>query len=93
MFAIAARQKNKMNYDDVRESNELAESGALRNAVNIPQGELRDRLGELPRDRRILVYCHKGQRGYLGACALKVSGFEDVVNLRGGLALARLNGF
>jgi NADPH-dependent 2,4-dienoyl-CoA reductase/sulfur reductase-like enzyme/rhodanese-related sulfurtransferase len=78
---------------DVRESNEVAESGLLRNAVHIPLGELRDRLSELPRVGRILVYCQKGQRGYLAACALKGSGFRDVVNLRGGFAQARLNGF
>jgi rhodanese-related sulfurtransferase len=77
---------------DVREANEVAESGLLQNAEHIPLGELRDRLGELPRDRRILVYCQKGQRGYLAACALKGSGFEDVANLRGGFAQARLNG-
>lgn len=78
---------------DVRETTEVAQFGVLRDAVNIPLGELRDRLGELPRDREILIYCHKGQRGYLAACALKGSGFEDVANLRGGFALARLNGF
>jgi NADPH-dependent 2,4-dienoyl-CoA reductase/sulfur reductase-like enzyme/rhodanese-related sulfurtransferase len=78
---------------DVREAGEVADSGLLQNAVNIPLGELRDRLGELPRDRRILVYCQKGQRGYLAACALKASGFEDVANLRGGFAQAKLNGF
>jgi rhodanese-related sulfurtransferase len=77
---------------DVRENSEVAESSALPNAVQIPLGELRDRLGELPHDRRILVYCQKGQRGYLAACALKGSGFDDVANLRGGLAQARLNG-
>ena len=77
---------------DVREYNEVAESGILPNAVHIPLGELRDRLGELPHDRKILVYCQKGQRGYLAACALQGSGFEDVANLRGGLAEARLNG-
>ncbi len=78
---------------DVRETTELTESGWLKNAVHIPLGELRDRLGELPHDRRILIYCQKGQRGYLAACALKGSGFEDVANLRGGFAQARLNGF
>jgi NADPH-dependent 2,4-dienoyl-CoA reductase/sulfur reductase-like enzyme/rhodanese-related sulfurtransferase len=77
---------------DVRESSEIAESGLLSNAVHIPLGELRDRLSELPRDRRILVYCQKGQRGYLAACALKGSGFEDVANLRGGFSQAMLNG-
>src|SRR5215472_1368975 len=78
---------------DVRETSEVAESGLLRNAAHIPLGELRDRLGELPRDRRILVYCQKGQRGYLATRALKGSGFEDVANLRGGFAQAMLNGF
>ena len=78
---------------DVREANEVAESGLLRNAVHIPLGELRDRLGELPRDRRIIVYCQKGQRGYLATRALKGSGFVNVANLRGGFAQAMLNGF
>jgi rhodanese-related sulfurtransferase len=77
---------------DVRETNEVIESGSLQNAVNIPLGELRGRFEELPHDRRILVYCQKGQRGYLAACALRGNGFEDVVNLRGGFAQARLNG-
>ena len=69
-----------------------ADSGVLLNAVHIPLGELRDRLSELPHDRKILVYCQKGQRGYLAACTLQGSGFDDVANLRGGLAQARLNG-
>jgi NADPH-dependent 2,4-dienoyl-CoA reductase/sulfur reductase-like enzyme/rhodanese-related sulfurtransferase len=77
---------------DVREPGEVDQCGLLANAVNIPLGDLRDRLGELPRDRRIVVYCQKGQRGYLAACALKGSGFENVANLRGGFAHARLNG-
>jgi rhodanese-related sulfurtransferase len=78
---------------DVREPGEVAEFGMLRNAVHIPMGELRDRLGELPRNREILIYCQKGQRGYLAACALLGRGFKDVVNLRGGFVQARLNGF
>jgi NADPH-dependent 2,4-dienoyl-CoA reductase/sulfur reductase-like enzyme/rhodanese-related sulfurtransferase len=78
---------------DVREREEAIESGLLPNAVNIPLGELRGRMGELPLDRRILVYCEKGQRGYLAACALKGNGFDGVTNLRGGFAQARLNGF
>jgi NADPH-dependent 2,4-dienoyl-CoA reductase/sulfur reductase-like enzyme/rhodanese-related sulfurtransferase len=78
---------------DVRDDSEVAKDGLLRNAAHIPLGELRERLGELPHDRRIIVYCQKGQRGYLAACALKGRGFEDVANLRGGFAQAVLNGF
>jgi len=77
---------------DVRDADELEASGKLPQAVNIPLPELRDRLGELPRDRRIVTYCQKGQRGYLAACALHGNGFEDVANLRGGFLQAKLNG-
>jgi rhodanese-related sulfurtransferase len=55
-------------------------------------GQLRDRIGELPRDRRIVTFCQKGQRGYLAACALVGNGFENVANLRGGYLQAKLNG-
>jgi NADPH-dependent 2,4-dienoyl-CoA reductase/sulfur reductase-like enzyme/rhodanese-related sulfurtransferase len=69
---------------DVRDAEEVEAFGKLDGAVNIPLGQLRDRLTELPRDRRIITYCQKGQRGYLAACALLGRGFEDVANLRGG---------
>lgn len=77
---------------DVRDADELEEFGKLPGAVNIPLAQLRDHLGELPRDRRIVTYCQKGQRGYLAACALHGNGFEDVANLRGGFLQAKLNG-
>jgi NADPH-dependent 2,4-dienoyl-CoA reductase/sulfur reductase-like enzyme/rhodanese-related sulfurtransferase len=76
---------------DVRDAEELAELGKLKDALNIPLGELRDRLGELPNDRRIVVYCQKGQRGYLAACLLRGRGFENTANLRGGYSQAKLN--
>jgi rhodanese-related sulfurtransferase len=75
---------------DVRDPEELADFGRLANAVNIPLTQLRDRLGELPRDRRIVTYCQKGQRGYLAACLLHGCGFENVANLRGGFLQAAL---
>ncbi|MCE9612213.1 MAG: FAD-dependent oxidoreductase [Chthoniobacter sp.] len=77
---------------DVRDPDELEDFGQLPGAVNIPLVQLRDRLGELPRNRRIVTFCQKGQRGYLAACALQGSGFDDVANLRGGFLQAKLNG-
>jgi NADPH-dependent 2,4-dienoyl-CoA reductase/sulfur reductase-like enzyme/rhodanese-related sulfurtransferase len=75
---------------DVRDPDELEEFGKFENSVNIPLAQLRDRLAELPHDRRIVTYCQKGQRGYLAACALHGHGFEDVANLRGGFLQAQL---
>jgi NADPH-dependent 2,4-dienoyl-CoA reductase/sulfur reductase-like enzyme/rhodanese-related sulfurtransferase len=78
---------------DVRDADEVAASGRLAGAAHIPLGELRGRARELPRDRVIVTYCQKGQRGYFAACTLQGLGFENTRNLRGGFLQARLNGF
>jgi NADPH-dependent 2,4-dienoyl-CoA reductase/sulfur reductase-like enzyme/rhodanese-related sulfurtransferase len=67
---------------DVRTAKEYAE-GHLPGARNVPLDELRPRLGELPRDRRILAYCQVGQRGYIATRILLQHGF-DAANLGGG---------
>lgn len=75
---------------DVRTPQEFAQ-GHLPNAVNIPVDDLRSRLGEVPRDRRILAYCQVGQRGYIATRILGQKGF-DVANLGGGWKTATLLG-
>jgi rhodanese-related sulfurtransferase len=75
---------------DVRDADELADYGQIDGALNIPLAQLRDRLDELPRDRRIITYCQKGQRGYLAACALHGRGYPGVANLRGGFLQLKL---
>ena len=60
---------------DVREAFELAVEEAP-GAVNIPMGQLRGRLNELPRDREILVICRSGGRAYYATRMLLQSGFK-----------------
>ncbi len=67
---------------DVREPAEFA-AGTIPGAVNIPLGDLRGRLGELPGGRPIAVFCKVGQRGYFAERILAQRGF-DVRNLSGG---------
>ncbi len=67
---------------DVRTPAEFA-AGHIDEAINIPLEELRDRLEELPRDRRIATYCQVGQRGYMATRLLLQKGF-DAVNVSGG---------
>ncbi|NKL55282.1 CoA-disulfide reductase [Rhizobium leguminosarum bv. viciae] len=57
------RSEDRALLLDVREPTELAVEN-VPDAVNIPLGELRGRLGELPRDRNIHVICRSGQRAY-----------------------------
>jgi len=67
----------------VREAAERAVE-SVRGAVNIPMGQLRARLSELPRDRDILVVCRSGQRAYMATRVLLHAGFRAQV-LSGGM--------
>jgi NADPH-dependent 2,4-dienoyl-CoA reductase/sulfur reductase-like enzyme/rhodanese-related sulfurtransferase len=60
---------------DVREPAELAVEN-VPGALNIPIGQLRSRLGELPRDQQILVICRSGQRAYYATRILVQNGFK-----------------
>jgi rhodanese-related sulfurtransferase len=53
-------------------------------AVNIPLGELRARLVELPRDREILLICRSAQRAYYATRILLQNGFK-ARSLSGGM--------
>ena len=67
---------------DVREKAEY-ELGSLPSARNIPLGELRGRLAELPRGRAIYIFCQSGLRGYVAERVLAQLSF-DVRNISGG---------
>jgi rhodanese-related sulfurtransferase len=60
---------------DVREPVELAVEN-VPEALNIPLGQLRTRLGELPRDKEIHVICRSGQRAYYATRILLQNGFK-----------------
>jgi rhodanese-related sulfurtransferase len=68
---------------DVREPMELAVEN-VPGALNIPVGQLRGRLGELPRDREIHVICRSGQRAYNATQILLQKGFK-ARNVTGGI--------
>ncbi len=70
---------------DVREPIER-ELGGLKNSIHIPLNDLRTRMGELPKDKTIVVYCAVGLRGYIAARQLQQNGFT-VKNLIGGYKL------
>jgi NADPH-dependent 2,4-dienoyl-CoA reductase/sulfur reductase-like enzyme/rhodanese-related sulfurtransferase len=68
---------------DVRNPPELAVE-SVPNALNIPLPELRARLGELPRDREILIICRSAQRAYYATRILLQNGFK-AKNISGGM--------
>lgn len=70
---------------DVRTDAEHAR-GHVEGALHIPLDELRDRLGELPRDVTLYVHCQTGLRSYLACRILAQHGFA-CKNVAGGYSL------
>ncbi len=68
---------------DVRSPEEYG-LGTIPGAVNIPLDDLRDRISEVPLDRRVVIFCAVGLRGYLAQRILMGRGYKDVRNLSGG---------
>jgi NADPH-dependent 2,4-dienoyl-CoA reductase/sulfur reductase-like enzyme/rhodanese-related sulfurtransferase len=73
---------------DVRTPQEFS-AGHIAGAINVPVDDLRCRLGEIPRDRKIAVCCQVGQRGYLATRVLRQKGFS-ASNIGGGYKTYKL---
>jgi NADPH-dependent 2,4-dienoyl-CoA reductase/sulfur reductase-like enzyme/rhodanese-related sulfurtransferase len=67
---------------DVRERGEYA-NGHIKNAINIPLSELRQRINEIPKDKPVYLHCRTGQRSYNATLALQNLGFNNVYNITG----------
>lgn len=69
---------------DVREPEEI-QFCRLAGSVNIPMMQLPESMQSLPRDKRILVLCHHGQRSLYAARFMRSNGWESVQSIRGGI--------
>lgn len=75
--------ENNATILDVREPDEWA-LGTLPDAVLISQGEIMDRVDELPKGSAVLCVCRSGGRSANVASFLSFNGYE-VANLTGGM--------
>lgn len=75
--------KNNSIIVDVREEFELV-TGVFENSINIPLGQLRDRLDEIPKNKNVYVTCQVGQRGYVASRILRSNGI-NAINIDGGI--------
>ena len=67
---------------DVRERKEYA-NGHIKNAINIPLSELRERINEIPKEKPVYLHCRTGQRSYNATLALQNLGFNNIYNITG----------
>lgn len=70
---------------DVRSKTEF-ENGAIPNAINMDVDTLRDNLNFFDKDKKYVIYCQIGLRGYLAQRILRNNGIYSV-NLNGGYGL------
>ncbi|MEA3274875.1 MAG: rhodanese-like domain-containing protein [Pseudomonadota bacterium] len=77
---------------DIRTPGEVAQ-GAIPNAQHLPMHLIPLRMSELPKDRDVVLYCRSGARSYHACSYLAQQGFENVVNLRGGIIAWARGGF
>jgi rhodanese-related sulfurtransferase len=84
--AVRVMNQNEGIVLDVREESEVKD-GRIVNAIHIPLGALRSRIGELEphRSKPIIVNCRSGHRSASACGVLAKAGFATVYNLRGGI--------
>lgn len=70
---------------DVRNPREWA-TKHIDGSVNVPLNHLRERIAEIPRDRRLAVHCAGGYRSSIAASILHQSGITNLIEMAGGLA-------
>jgi len=68
------------------------EEGHIPGVANIPLGYLLDRLDAVPADEPVALHCQGGGRSAIAASLLKARGYDNVMNVRGGLGTWRASG-
>ena len=71
---------------DVRSKAEF-DNETISGAINIFTPDLRSRCNELPRDRKIVLFCNTGFQSYVASRILMQRGFENVYSLTAGISL------
>ena len=83
--ALRLWQNKEAVLIDVRTPAEYRE-GHIPGVVNIPLDELEKRLGEIPRDKKVVLICRTGNRSAQGTKLLRGKGFDNVYNSTGGMS-------
>ena len=100
--AYKLTENNECNLIDIREINELDNSGRIEGASHIPRGMLEVHLdpnssifqnGQLDQNKEFILFCAGGVRSALAAKSLKEMGYEKISHIDGGFAAMSNNGF
>jgi len=68
---------------DVRKPMQFS-TKTIEGAISIPAEELRERLDEIPKDKKVVLFCSKGFTSYIASRILNQNGFDNIYSLSGG---------
>ena len=95
-------QNENCNLIDIREINELENTGKVNGASHIPRGMLEVYLdpnspifqnGQIDQKKEFVLFCAGGVRSALAAKSLKEMGYEKISHIDGGFAAMSSSGF
>ena len=95
-------KKNNCNLIDIREINELDNTGRVEGASHIPRGMLEVYLdpnspiiqnGQVDKNKEFILFCAGGVRSALAVKSLKEMGYEKISHIDGGFAVMSSSGF
>lgn len=82
---FASKYDSKPLVFDVRKKSEF-DSEHVVDAINIPLNEINNHLAEFPKDKPFILHCAGGYRSMIAASILKSRGWEDFVDVEGGMS-------
>ena len=95
-------ENNNCNLIDIREINELENTGRVEGASHIPRGMLEVYLdpnspiiqnGQIDKNKELILFCAGGVRSALAVKSLKEMGYEKISHIDGGFAVMSSSGF
>ena len=86
------KREKGVYFLDVREPSEWAQMH-IPGSVLVPLSQLKSRLGEIPKDREIVVVCLSGSRSLMALDILRSNGFSQSSSMYGGLRLWQQVGY
>jgi rhodanese-related sulfurtransferase len=90
---VLAALKGGSVFVDVREPFEIDElSYGVDRQLQIPLGQIKDRMSEITKDASVIIGCRSGARSMQACQFLSMNGYSNVKNLQGGIMAWSNNG-
>lgn len=78
---------------DVRDISNWTDPGHIKYANHVFVGDIKEKIGKIPRDKKIVVYCDSGFKTSIASSFLKKNDYSNVINLSGGILAWKKAGF